>query len=274
MKILYTIPNNVERYYSIMGWVNILSNWGHQCISWDKKSKPTYDVFDEYNPDLLIMFVNDYDTSIFNCLLEKPFIRTIFLYDNLETTNKKSIELLQKSKEEFQCPEVLIKNEPLLDTVLFSGAKNIPEMESDIVCVETSKNPDDVKYLDYLSDRRDLNIKIFDNEILHYPQWIGLISYENIKFVLQSAKIALIFNDNDIFMQALQANCICFSTSKVYNGSIYIDSLERLRDEIKSFINDEYKLGYKSTIELETYNHIVIQTFKEMELESETGNST
>lgn len=273
MKILYTIPNNVKRYYSIMGWINILSNWGHQCISWDKKSKPAYDMFDEHNPDLLIMFVNDYDISIFNCLFEKPFIRTIFLYDNLETTNKKSTELLQKSQEKFQCPEAFVKNRPLLDTVLFSEAKNIPEIESDIACVEMSENPDDIKYLDYLSDRRDLNIKIFDNKILHYPQWIGSISYENIKFVLQSAKIVLIFNEGDILLQAMRAECVCLTTIPDYDGTIYIQSLENLRDRIKEIINGKFEL-FDKDLHFDSYRSQVIQTFKEMELESETGNST
>ncbi len=83
MKVLYVIPNNSERLATLNGWINVLQKYGHNCIPWHNKQKSAFDVFDEENIDMVLMFVNSYTEDIFKCLEERPFVRTIFFTDNL-----------------------------------------------------------------------------------------------------------------------------------------------------------------------------------------------
>lgn len=271
MKIVYAIPNNIERHTTMIGWINVLEKHGHTCKPWISKQVIAFDMFDEYQPDMVLMFVNNYTEDIYKCLEERPFVRTIFFTDTFFSTNEEAKNLLLKSQE-WGCPEVLctkyeeapgynvLKNRllssPAVDKYTHIDGQSTDFIQSDVTFIGPC--PKEYEHIIYdICKNTELNIKIFDNVIWDVPQYIGKIEYNFIKYVLPSAKMVLCPSYNDIVPSTLMYDNICitpyintFQTFGAINKNKASDILECLNKK-------EFSARPKSIVSEHTYNHRV-----------------
>lgn len=250
MKILYILPNNIERFMTISGWINTLSKQEHKCIPWHKTQHTAFDVFDEVAPDMLLCFINDYDESIFKCLVEQPFIRTVFFVDNYESTNQISKDLLLKSKE-LDIPEItcikfkslpgyenlqnVIYSPPAFDEYVHKNGQEIDYMKSDMIIL----GPVEKQYEHYVYNickkLSNKNIKFFDSKIWNLPQYIGVLDQELIKHMIASTSAILCLGFNDLIPMTAFYNKLCICP---YNELEY-PNIENI-DEFLSQNNDNF----------------------------------
>lgn len=70
MRILITFRNQIQSHK--IGWYKALINLGHNPVFWDEQSKPTFDIFDEFNPEILICHPDHFTKSVIKCIQERP----------------------------------------------------------------------------------------------------------------------------------------------------------------------------------------------------------
>ncbi len=271
MKIVYVIPNNMERYTILNGWVNVLQKYGHKCIPWNNKQKTAFDVFDEEDVDMILMFVNNYTEDIYKCLEERPFVRTVFFADSFFSTNENAKDLLLKSQE-WGCPEILctkyesgieydtLKNKiispPAVDKYIHIDGQSTNFIQSDIAFIgPCPKEHENIIY--NICKNTELNIKIFDNVVWDVPQYIGKVQYEFIKYILPSAKMVLCPSYNDIIPSTLMYDNICITLYPNMFEEFGAINKDKITDIFECLNNKEYRVRPKPIISQHTYNHRV-----------------
>lgn len=77
MKILISSDGMHAHWFIRLGLAKAFQACGHQVAMWDINSKPAYDVFDEFQPDLFIGQTYNLNEHVINCLTERPYIKVI-----------------------------------------------------------------------------------------------------------------------------------------------------------------------------------------------------
>lgn len=58
--------------YVRKGWGHVFDVMGHEFIFWSPEQKPTFDAFDEFNPDIFLGTTYDLDDAMCKCIIERP----------------------------------------------------------------------------------------------------------------------------------------------------------------------------------------------------------
>lgn len=104
MKILIGNDNPGAHYYQRLGWANALSAANHQVVMWDMNSKPAYDIFDEFSPDIFIGQTYTLSNALVDIIKHNPHINVILKAADWgeyeEIIDKKEYPILFASNEE------------------------------------------------------------------------------------------------------------------------------------------------------------------------------
>lgn len=77
MKILILAGEGAIRYMRL-GYARVLGHIGHKCLVWHPSSgKPTFDIFDEFEPDVVFCGGWEIDRALFKNLMKRPNIKII-----------------------------------------------------------------------------------------------------------------------------------------------------------------------------------------------------
>lgn len=58
------------------GWLRIFAYCGHQVLFWDRsRGKPAFDIFAEYEPDILLATTYDLDRAMSKCIASRPSLK-------------------------------------------------------------------------------------------------------------------------------------------------------------------------------------------------------
>src|SRR3990167_1412358 len=77
MKILISSDGPHAHWFIRLSVAKAFQACGHKVAMWDINSKPVYDVFDEFQPDLFIGQTYNLTPHLINCLVERPYIKVI-----------------------------------------------------------------------------------------------------------------------------------------------------------------------------------------------------
>ena len=187
MKILAQgIENN-----TIAGFERAAVANGYKWIWWEEKHTPTFDVFDEVQPD--IVFVMKRTRAIDKCLRERqlPFVEgtehpfQFYAYANPDMEGKKRCFL--------EC-------DALVDSHMFCSDVLNPEFQCDIgICCEP--NPIGLQICE---DIGLLNIKIMSETQWSAPQYLGIPTLEQKRDLYRSSTMVLV---DSILEAARVASC-------------------------------------------------------------------
>lgn len=170
MKILIANETKTAHYYIRLGLARAFSACGHEVVMWDINTKPTFDAFDEFEPDIFIGQTYNINRGWIKAIAERPHLRVILkgsdwgtISDTIDRqkypvliANEQEIENVYKLMEEAGKPDFVychyledrikkethnhweengIRAESLLsgaDIFEFTGGKSKPEYECDI----------------------------------------------------------------------------------------------------------------------------------------------
>ena len=77
MRVMIASDGPHAHFYIRAGWAKVFQALGHEAILWDINSKPSFDAFDEINPDLFIGQTYNLDRGVFKCIKERPHLKVV-----------------------------------------------------------------------------------------------------------------------------------------------------------------------------------------------------
>lgn len=77
MKILISHDGSPAHYFIRLGLAKAWEGCGHTVAIWDTKTKPAYDIFDEFQPDIFWGQTYNLTPAIINCIAEKPHMKVV-----------------------------------------------------------------------------------------------------------------------------------------------------------------------------------------------------
>ena len=77
MKVMIASDGPHAHFYIRAGWAKVFQALGHEAVLWDIGSKPSFDAFDEINPDLFIGQTYNLDRGVFKCIKERPHLKVV-----------------------------------------------------------------------------------------------------------------------------------------------------------------------------------------------------
>jgi len=119
MRILIANDSPFAHYFIRLGLSRAFVACGHEVIIWDINKKPTFDAFDEFDPQLFIGQTYNVDDAIIKCVAERPDMKVIMkasdwgnISDSLDRkrfpvliANKKEIDNIKRLKDETGKPD-------------------------------------------------------------------------------------------------------------------------------------------------------------------------
>jgi len=252
MKIICTYKDDV----STNGLsVTLSSIYGDDFKFWDTIKKPVFDVFDELNPDILIVhheYLNDFLVDVLN-----------------EYHNTKVVVISDGGHSKFRS---VSPNADLANLIQFANGAKLEYFEADIVYWSRNKNITEelLIILHFISNRYVL--KIFGPVRIDMPQYIGAFTNSETADILASAKINLDFHNHSRF------DAIVNNTLSIYyeeDGHPWIKNLEDIPKYLKQ--DNLYKANVKKIRKIvrssETFYHYVSDMFVLLDLTEEVDKT-
>ena len=75
MKILISSDGPHAHYYIRLGWGRAFEASGHKVYIWDIASKPAFDAFDEFEPDLFMGQTYNLNDAVYKCIKNRPHLK-------------------------------------------------------------------------------------------------------------------------------------------------------------------------------------------------------
>ena len=119
MKILISSDGPHAHYYIRLGWGRAFEAAGHKVYIWDIASKPAFDAFDEFEPDLFMGQTYNLNDAVYKCIKNRPHLKVVMRgsdWGDMEkeidkdkfpilTANEEEKRLLEKLKKETGKPD-------------------------------------------------------------------------------------------------------------------------------------------------------------------------
>lgn len=199
------------------GLASTLSYCGHETVLWDKKTKPTYDMLYEFQPDIICIYLREIDDAI---------------SDGVKEFNTNCVVLEAEGIFE---PFVAFNPLPACNPVQYGKGLPLYKYMSDITYFSYVENEKGIPFLDFLSRYK---LKIFGPKKVPYPQYLGhLNSTKEYRDAIKSTKLFIDINEYDLLNAALlEVN----SLSNGLNPMVYPPcfgsflSIEELKDKVEA----------------------------------------
>ncbi len=170
---------------------------GHETVLWWQEAKPVFDMMHERKPDVLICEGADLNRNIVAALGQfqetklvvfnpTPEQRNTYLY------NKTFFCYTHKPKTSLQL-EVF---EPAANIAQIKGGKFTEELSSDILIYSNDDSLVDYRLIGAILDKcSHLKIKVFGQNRINIPYYLGTLSFDELSNAIASTKIAVDFGD-------------------------------------------------------------------------------
>ena len=121
MKILISSDGPHAHYYIRLGWARALEACGHDVYIWDIESIPTFDMFDDFEPDIFMGQTYNLNKSVYKCIKERPHLKVVMRGSDwgdiqkeidkekypILTARDDEIKLVEQLKKETQKPDFI-----------------------------------------------------------------------------------------------------------------------------------------------------------------------
>lgn len=77
MKVMISSDGSTAHFFIRKGWAKAFSYSGHETLMWDIKTKPAFDAFLEFEPDLFIGQAYNVDEAVLKCIKDRPDMKVI-----------------------------------------------------------------------------------------------------------------------------------------------------------------------------------------------------
>lgn len=238
---------------------------GHDTVLWWQDRKPTFDMLHERKPDILICDGAGLNQSILNGL--KQFVDTRLVVINPRPDDK----LLALANNTFFCYTKIPKFDipgidvikPSANTAQITNGVYTENLSSDILIYTNDDTLVDYKIIGLLTQNSaKYKIKIFGNNRMNVPFYLGGLSLKEASNAMASTKLAIDFGDN---YTTYAANQVCTIThfendywpTVSYND--YIGTIDKLLHEDKlrkKMIKHAHKASINNTI-MDRANYIL-----------------
>jgi hypothetical protein len=238
------------------------------CIYWNPEEKNIYDIYHEYNPDIIIYdHFNLKDEAIFNLQREQKnnSFKLVSIYYNDIFNTTYSINYFNGKQEANNEPLALDHEQYNSITHILKPAANAadygrgvakPEYQCDYLLFNNIENPQNTDIEKVLNNISIDSLKIFGKYPLNYPQYIGQLTNYEMSCAIKSCEI-FIDVDHCMFLDMLY-------NKKQYHIMKEIElvppELRQLVNESNSFIEDGYKYAKQNT-----YFHRAIEILKNLD---------
>lgn len=296
-RILITQDKSFHRASFISGIYKAFSESGNNCAVWDRKKTSSFDMFDLFKPDLLIVQLENIDESLIRCLEENP--QTDVCLEVKEDLLKSDIEKIDLMIDRTGKPDFIytpndinlntnVKNIVLhnaADTFLYLNGKRKDEYFSDICYLGMyNKDINIDNTVGFLCKDFKYNIKIFGFDKWPYNQYCGPISNEEYSSISKSSNICLTLNRYDyipgMVFNYLLNKCFVLSQHSFLQSKTlpkccdYFSSQESLLDKVEHYLsnpNDKKEFidnGFDLVLKKHTYFDRAITIFKMLKYET------
>jgi hypothetical protein len=227
MKVL-CLYNDFGPKFVREGWGRVFSYCGHEFRFWNPATKPTFEIFDEFEPDLLIATTYDVDRALYKNIVRRPAMKVALFgsaygpimneIDEKEfpivLAKQAEVATIAELKKEVNKPDLVfihtsgdyihyqldgwaklgIKTDGILnaaDIFVYLNGVAKPEFACDVGFVGgywPYKSRNLNKLLS-LAGEGIYNIKIFGNQKWEIPQYLGYLEDNQVNNFFASAKI-------------------------------------------------------------------------------------
>lgn len=261
MKIAITYHNEEP----FIGIASTLAAVGIDFVFWNAAIKPTFDMFDEIHPDILICGNEDVNEVLLRALSENQHTKLVLLSRDgsiAENTKPDAVCFMNNIKKMTDCPSMNF--EPAANIAKFCNGRFVKSQESDIlymsdVDIRASLIP---AVLTTLSDYR---IRVVGPVVAPVPQYVGNPQLSTMCNIMKSTKVAIDFF-NQHYLDYAANKVFCLSSEP--NDVVPSMTLENYLDEIHKYVssdklrNKSIKEAYNKAIDGRTYFHRVADIFE------------
>jgi len=244
----------------------VLKHSEFDVIFWLNKNKPTFDMFNELKPNLIITTPNYVDNAMMECLDE--YKETMVVSLGNDSTNplltRTIVCLLATLKSKISLPDNFLQIEPFADITTFYPGKHNDKSASDIVCLDMTQ--EEIAPM----DNAGFQVKAFGRP-LKSPYYLGPVSPAKSREIFSSAKVGF----HPIVENVVASKCFALSSIEKEEIESY-SSDEDMVEKLNKFIKND-KLRTKSTkhtfnyvMSKHTCFHRMASIFKKLDMETES----
>jgi len=183
--------------------------YGDDFKLWMVSTKPIFDIFDEFNPDIFIIH-HQHNTD--------------FVKEVLKEYNKTKVIVITDQSSEFT---TINPREDLANLVQFGKGEVQDCFKTDVIYWSRNENVTDelLQALDLIYKHHSL--KIFGDVRIDMPQYLGVLNARDTAHALTSANVNLDFNNNSLFNAAIN------NTPSVH----FVDTSQNIQKDIATLLD-------------------------------------
>ena len=252
-KILIKVDSSIGYIPPLEGVCSAFSSVNDGIYIWDAK-KPTYDVFYECQPEILICMDKAIDTSLSNVLKEYKDTKVIVIGSEVPDYFEPDLTCYPEAS-----GEKSYDLQPAANLIDYAPAPAKDKYKSEVSTISDNENP-------IINSLSSFSLKSFSyTRKLKYPNYIGKILPNEIPSILSSCILYLDTDGhNDLLFSAMANNCACLSANETVLSTEYMPKVLNLEELItcmkaimlKKFFREEHiEKCHRFVMESHTYFH-------------------
>lgn len=234
---------------------------GEECIFWEKHNKPTFDMLEEAQPDIVI--IPDYEVDETIVLGAQDYTNTKFIVagTNFRDDFKPALVLVDKDTKTSH-PSLVVY--PAANLAKYCSGRKTEEHRSDILFLSDFDTSESI-IPNILATLDKYRIRVVGDYPVPIPQYVGRDNLATINNLIASTKIAIDFIGKHYLDYAINK---VFCLSAEHNDFVTSFGIDDYQSKVDKYMtedklrNKEVKKAYKKVLEESaTYFHIVEKLF-------------
>jgi hypothetical protein len=252
------------------GLMCALESIENQCVMWDKRVKPAYDMFDELKPDLLLCGTGDVDETIVRALEEYKQTKVIFFGFGTPVGLNPALICYPPQLSDSQISIINPKHIPYVrldvaaNVARFCGGHNVEKYHSDILFISDNPNINEAVMSIFANLIQDFRAKILGPIHLGIPYYLGNAQLNVLCDNIKSTKCGLDFMNKHVYDYFInKVFCLSFDSEEFAPRL----TPENFSDEIRRFMSSDKlrakhtKIAFQTIREKHTYFHRLKDVF-------------
>jgi|TARA_R100000329_G_scaffold121528_1_gene100159 hypothetical protein len=266
LKIVCKLSLDNSPSSQLAGISSALASVNDGILIWNEKEKPTWDMFYEHSPDIVVCLDKDYTPSIMNARNEYKNTKLVVIGSNFKP--EWPVDLLCATDiEESNYTLPLIPYANLVDFNHSVGQEKA-KYASEVMCLEENVS-------EIMNCMHQFNFKAFSlNGRVHHQNYIGKIFARNIPDAMRSTKVfADLSGNSDMICNAMVMKTPCLSAVNCFLDRDYMpvpssmdDFMNYMRTLLykENFAKEHVEKCYEYVVSNHTYFHCVSKLYEKL----------
>ena len=234
----------------LAGISSALASVNEGILIWNEAEKPTWDMFYEHSPDILVCLDKDYTQSILNARREYKNTKLVVIGTNFNP--EWDVDLLCASgieDSEYTLPLIPYAN--LVDFNHNIGQEKT-KYDSEVMCLEE-------KLSEIMHCMHQFNFKAFSlKDRIYHQNYVGKLAAKNIPDALRSTKVfADLSGNSDMICNAMVMKTPCLSAVNCFLDRDYMPVPSSMDDFMNYMRTLLYKEGFAKQHVEKCYDYVV-----------------